>query len=57
MAKASEFIPALRFGHKIYPENVVDFSTPLSTGNVSLLPPDPQRFTVNPGLMPLLLLL
>ena len=34
MGNAANYIPALKYGHKIYPQNIIDGSTPVETGNV-----------------------
>ncbi|MBZ5529734.1 MAG: hypothetical protein LAN71_17795 [Acidobacteriia bacterium] len=34
MTNAANDIPTLRFGNKIYPQNLIEFGTPLSTGRV-----------------------
>src|SRR3990167_10370559 len=34
MGNAANYIPALRYGHKVYPQNIIDSSTPVETGNI-----------------------
>ena len=34
MANVANWIPALKFGHKVYPENIIDARIPLETGQV-----------------------
>ena len=34
MGNAADYIPALKYGHKVYPQSVISGNTPVETGNV-----------------------
>jgi len=49
MGKASEYIPALRYGHKIYPENIAGMVGLPSVGDIFYVDPTAGSDTANAG--------